>query len=76
MYRRAREAGVRDIRQINHGNALSFYMADPEGNGVEVYIDTPWYVPQPHGVPIDLTLPSDQLLADAERRLLPLMGRN
>jgi catechol 2,3-dioxygenase len=67
MYRRAREAGVRDIRQINHGNAFSFYMNDPEGNGVEVYIDTPWYVPQPHGVPIDLTLPSEQLLSEAER---------
>jgi catechol 2,3-dioxygenase-like lactoylglutathione lyase family enzyme len=30
MYRRAREAGVTDIRQVNHGNALSFYMSDPE----------------------------------------------
>src|SRR5215213_1763477 len=29
MYRRAREAGVREIRQINHGNALSFYLTDP-----------------------------------------------
>jgi len=67
MYSRAREAGVREIRQINHGNALSFYMTDPEGNGVEVYIDTPWYVPQPHGVQIDLTLPSEQILAEAER---------
>jgi len=62
-----RDAGVTDIRQVNHGNALSFYFADPEGNGVEVYMDTPWYVPQPHGAPIDLTLPSDQILANAER---------
>ena len=67
MYRRARDAGVADIRQVNHGNALSFYMTDPEGNGVEVYIDTPWYVPQPHGEPIDLTLPSERILAEAER---------
>jgi catechol 2,3-dioxygenase len=67
MYARACDAGVSDIRQINHGNALSFYFNDPEGNGIEVYIDTPWYVPQPHGVPIDLTLPSDRILVDAER---------
>lgn len=67
MFQRARDAGVTDIRQVNHGNALSFYFADPEGNGVEVYMDTPWYVPQPHGAPIDLTLPSDQIMANAER---------
>ena len=67
MYQRAREAGVDDIRQVNHGNALSFYFSDPEGNGVEVYMDTPWYVPQPHGAPIDLTLPSEQIMTDAER---------
>ena len=67
MYRRACDAGVTGIRQMSHGNALSFYMNDPEGNGIEVYMDTPWYVPQPHGVPIDLTLPSDQILAETER---------
>ena len=30
-------------------------------------MDTPWYVPQPHGAPIDLTLPEDQVMANAER---------
>jgi catechol 2,3-dioxygenase len=67
MFARARDAGVKDIRQINHGNALSFYFDDPEGNGIEIYMDTPWYVPQPHGVPIDLTLPSERILAEAEQ---------
>jgi len=67
MYRRARAAGVTDIRQMSHGNALSFYMSDPEGNGIEVYMDTPWYVPQPHGVPIDLTLPNEEIMAETER---------
>ena len=67
MFRRARDAGVREIRQVNHGNALSFYFADPEDNGVEVYMDTPWYVPQPHGAPIDLTLSNDEIMAQAER---------
>lgn len=67
MYRRVLDAGVTDIRQVNHGNAFSFYFADPEGNGIEIYMDTPWYVPQPHGVPVDLTLPSEKIMADAER---------
>jgi catechol 2,3-dioxygenase len=67
MYARARAAGVGEIRQVSHGNALSFYMTDPEGNGVEIYMDTPWYVPQPHGVPIDLTRPNDEILAETEK---------
>lgn len=67
MFDRARNAGVGDIRQVNHGNALSFYMTDPEGNGVEIYADTPWYVPQPHGVPIDLTQSNEAILAATEK---------
>jgi catechol 2,3-dioxygenase len=67
MYARARDAAVTGLRQVNHGNALSIYFSDPEGNGVEVYIDTPWYVPQPHGEALDLTLPSDRIMAEVER---------
>lgn len=67
MYGRAADAGIDVERQINHGNALSFYFSDPEGNGIEVYIDTPWYVPQPHAAPIDLTLSADQIMAQAEQ---------
>jgi catechol-2,3-dioxygenase len=67
MYQRAADAGVDVRRQINHGNALSVYFSDPEGNGIEVYMDTPWYVPQPHGTPIDLTLPANRIMAEAER---------
>jgi catechol 2,3-dioxygenase len=66
-HRRVRDAGVTEIRQTSHGNALSIYFPDPEGNTVEIYIDTPWYVPQPHGVPIDLSLPNDEIMAQTER---------
>ena len=64
---RVRDAGVIEIRQTSHGNALSIYFPDPEGNMVEIYMDTPWYVPQPHGVPIDLSLPNDEIMAQTER---------
>jgi catechol 2,3-dioxygenase len=67
MFKRVRNAGVEEIRQICHGNALSFYFADPEGNGIEIYTDTPWYVPQPHGVPVDLTKSNDRILAAVEK---------
>jgi len=32
---------------ITHGNAISVYFADPEGNGIEIFCDTPWHVEQP-----------------------------
>jgi len=67
MYRRARDYGIKEFRQICHGNALSFYVTDPEGNGVEVYTDTPWYIPQPHGVPIDLSRPNEEIMATTEK---------
>ena len=67
MFQRVRDAGIAEIRQICHGNALSFYFADPEGNGIEIYMDTPWYVPQPHGVPIDLTRSNDKIMAAVEK---------
>ena len=41
------------------GNALSIYFSDPESNTVKVYVDTPWYVAQPHGDPLELDLPDE-----------------
>lgn len=67
MHARVRAAGIDKFREVSHGNALSFYFADPEGNQVEIYMDTPWYVPQPHAVPIDLSRPADEIVAQNDR---------
>jgi catechol-2,3-dioxygenase len=67
VFGRARAAGIESIRQTTHGNALSCYFPDPEGNQIEIYMDTPWYVPQPHGFPIDLTLPNEEIVARNEK---------
>lgn len=32
---------------VTHGNAISVYFSDPEGNGIEIFADTPWHVAQP-----------------------------
>jgi len=40
---------------------------DPEGNRVELLIDTPWYVPQPHRLQVDLDQPDEQLWAGIEK---------
>jgi catechol-2,3-dioxygenase len=65
--RRALALGATAMRGLNHGNALSIYCMDPEGNTVEVYLDTPWYVSQPHGDPLDLDQDDATLWADTER---------
>ena len=44
---------VSDIHPVCHGNALSLYFRDPEGNRIELYIDTPWYVNQPMRLALD-----------------------
>ena len=49
---------------MNHGNAWSVYYFDPEGNRVEVYLDTPYYVNQPYGTPLDLSKDHATLLAE------------
>ncbi len=50
---------VDEMNPRNHGNAWSIYFRDPEGNRIEVYTGTPWYVAQPFGQPLDLSEPAD-----------------
>jgi catechol 2,3-dioxygenase len=66
MFRRVRNSGAEGLRPLNHGNAWSVYFADPEGNNVEVYCDSPWYVSQPHGDPFDPEAPTEQIVAETE----------
>ena len=46
--------GVTDIQTVSHGNALSTYFRDPEGNRVEVFVDAPFYCEQPQRVKVDI----------------------
>ncbi len=55
------EPGVSNIRPRTHGNAWSVYFADPEGNGIEVFIDTPWHVAQPCGHNLALDEPNEAI---------------
>ncbi|HTN81011.1 MAG TPA: VOC family protein [Acidimicrobiales bacterium] len=54
---------VTGIMPLTHGNAWSIYFSDPEHNGVEVFIDTPWHVQQPQAKPLDLTKSNDEIVA-------------
>ena len=57
---------VKELVTVSHGNAWSAYFKDPEGNRVEVFVDTPWYTPQPCREPLDLTQPAEQIKKDTE----------
>lgn len=59
-------AGKIDILPLSHGNTLSLYFNDPEGNGIEVFWDTPWHVAQPQGIVWDTSMDETQALAFVE----------
>lgn len=63
-----------ELGPVSHGNALSVYLHDPEKNRVELLIDTPWYVPQPCRIPVDLSLPDNELWATLEKQARALPG--
>jgi catechol 2,3-dioxygenase len=45
----------------DHGNAWTVYASDPEGNTLEFFLDTPWYVKQPRMEPIDFSLSDEEI---------------
>jgi catechol-2,3-dioxygenase len=66
MYRRVVDEKVNELRPVSHGNALSVYFHDPEGNRLELFVDTPWYVQQPLRIPMDMKMDDKQLWSWAE----------
>jgi len=66
MHARARRKGIVQRRVVTHGNAWSVYCADPEGNRVEVFVDTPWHTPQPVVEPFDIEAPIEAIERETE----------
>jgi catechol 2,3-dioxygenase len=64
---------VTDIDPTCHGNAVSVYFHDPEGNRVELLTGTPWYITQPIRFAVDLSLPEPAFWAalEAKARTMP-----
>lgn len=40
--------GIDPIRCVDHGVSWSLYFPDPEGNRIELFVKSPWYIVQPH----------------------------
>jgi len=51
---------------LNHGNSWSVYTRDPEGNALELVVDSPWYIHQPFGEFLDLSLDDAEILRRTE----------
>ncbi|HTO50794.1 MAG TPA: VOC family protein [Burkholderiales bacterium] len=74
LHERLQAEAVTEIRPISHGNALSVYFRDPEGNRVELFIDTPWHVTQPLRIPFDFSRSDEALMRWAEETARRLPG--
>jgi hypothetical protein len=59
------QPGTSDMQPVTHGNAISIYFRDPEGNRIEVFMDTPWYCEQPLREPLDLDAPDEEVMRQA-----------
>lgn len=66
LHARVRGEGITAFRIVTHGNAWSVYFADPEGNRIELFVDTPWHTPQPLVQPFDIEAPVEAILAQTE----------
>lgn len=74
VYRRVRDEGVDELSPVTHGNAVSVYFRDPEGNRLEIFVDSPWYVAQPLRVPVDLDRPDEEIWQFVEKTCRQLPG--
>ena len=61
-----------ELGPISHGNAISAYFRDPEGNRCEVFVDTKWHVPQPCAEPIDLMKADSEIMAFVDQQVAKL----
>lgn len=74
LHERLARTEAHDIQPVTHGNAVSVYFRDPEGNRLEIFIDTPWYVNQPMRVAVDFSQTDAQLMRSVETHARSLPG--
>lgn len=66
VYKLLVDDGVPNLEPLTHGIAWSVYFPDPDGNRIEAYVDTPWYITQPHRTTIDLLDSEENIYARTE----------
>ncbi len=63
------EAGIEGVIPISHGNAWSLYFNDPEGNGLECFVDSPFHVAQPYADGFDLGADDEAIEATTRSKI-------
>jgi catechol-2,3-dioxygenase len=63
---RIAKAGIDNAIPTNHGTAWAMYVRDVEGNPMEFFVDSPWYIPQPFGSRLDLRKTNEEIFAETE----------
>lgn len=68
MYYRLKAIGYENNSMLlgNHGVSWSIYFPDPEGNNIELFVDTPWYILQPLLLPLDFSRTDAEIYAFTE----------
>ncbi len=72
LYARVRQAGSLvtlegpTLGPLAHGDSISVYFGDPDNNRIELFIDTPWHIPQPIRVAWDPALADEEILRQVE----------
>ncbi len=63
------QAGIEGVIPIDHGNAWSLYFNDPEGNGLECFVDSPFHVAQPFADGLDIGASDGEIEATTLARI-------
>jgi catechol 2,3-dioxygenase len=66
---RLKAARIAQVIPISHGNAWSVYFTDPEGNGLECFLDTPFHVAQPYADGLDLSATDEEIEATTRAKI-------
>ena len=66
MHARLLAEGGSNLFPANHGIAWSIYAHDPEGNNLEFFVDSDWYITQPFLIPLDFSKSDADIVAETK----------
>lgn len=64
--RRLEAWGITEMMPANHGIAWSIYVHDPEGNNLEFFVDSDWYMDQPFLIPLDFAKTDEEIYGETK----------
>ena len=67
MHGRLQAEGGSNLFPANHGLAWSIYAHDPEGNNLEFFVDSDWYITQPFLIPLDFSKSDELIVAETKQ---------